>query len=51
MKTAVCGAGWGRSQTQEEGLAGENSVAVMLLEGVRCPQDKCQDRHNTFGVE
>jgi hypothetical protein len=32
METAECGAGLTRSQTQEEGLARENSIAAMLLE-------------------
>jgi hypothetical protein len=44
-KEAVeCGvAGQARSQTQEKGLAGENSVAVMLLDALCSLRDKFGD--------
>ena len=40
-----------RSQTQEKGLAREESVAVMLLDALCLRHDKFQGRLNTFGVE
>ena len=43
METVECGAGRTRSQTQEEGLARENSVAVMLLDGLCSLRDKFRD--------
>lgn len=43
MEAARCGAGRTRSQTQEKGLAGENSVAVMLLDGLCSLRDKFGD--------
>ena len=43
-KEAVeCGAERARSQTQEKGLAGENSVAVMLLDALCSLRDKFGD--------
>ena len=40
METVECGAGGTRSQTQEIGLAMEESVVVMLLDGLCSSRDK-----------
>ena len=43
MEAVECGAGRTRSQTQEIGLAREESVAVMLLDGLCSLRDKFCD--------
>ena len=51
IEAVECGAGRTRSQTQEAGLAREESVAVMLLDGLCSLRDKLGNGLNTFGVE
>jgi hypothetical protein len=49
METVECGAGRTRSQTQEEGLARENSVAAMLLDGLCSLRDTTRNDITLLG--
>ena len=49
METEECGAGLTRSQTQEKGLAREESVGVMLLDELCSLRDKFGDGLTLLG--
>jgi hypothetical protein len=49
METVECGAGRTRSQTQEEGLAREDSVAAMLLDGLCSLRDTSRNDVTLLG--